>query len=133
MGIDPDLDEVIAEVAAAHGLDAGTIPDAVVIVGVGLLHEAMPLLKRSEFDSHARWLPVLADAFVEWARREHGVGRGKVMDALLNPVDNREDAARAGVGVEPGGEASAVNPPRPQCPPLLRPPRIDGTPDNGKQ
>lgn len=102
MGIDPDLDEVIAEVAAAHGLDATTIPDAVVIVGVGLLHEAMPLLKRSEFDSHARWLPVLADAFVEWARREHGVGRGKGMEALINPVDTREDAARVEVSVEPG-------------------------------
>jgi hypothetical protein len=73
MGPDPDIDEVIAEVAAAQGMDAETIPDTVIAVGAVLLHEAMPLLRRSEFDSLARWLPVLADAFVEWARRTNRV------------------------------------------------------------
>jgi hypothetical protein len=73
MRSDPDIDDVIAEVAAAHGMDADTIPDTVVAVGAVLLHEAMPLLKRSEFDHLARWLPVLADAFVEWARRTNRV------------------------------------------------------------
>lgn len=116
MDIDPDIDEVIAEVAAAHGLDATTIPDTVGMVGAALLHEAMPLLKRSEFDSHAQWLPVLADAFVEWARREHRVGRGQVVEALVNPVDIGEAASRAGVGVEPGagdagGQAAATTMP----------------------
>jgi hypothetical protein len=74
MSTDPDIDEVIAEVAAAQGLDAANIPDAVIAVGGVLLHEAMPLLKPSEFDGLACWLPVLADAFVEWARRTNRVG-----------------------------------------------------------
>jgi len=73
---DPDIDEVIAEVAAAQGLDAASIPDAVIAVGGVLLHEAMPLLKRSEFDDLALWLPVLADAFVEWARRTNRISPG---------------------------------------------------------
>ncbi|HZX08264.1 hypothetical protein [Kribbella sp.] len=67
----PDIDVVLAEVAAKHGLDVTDIPDAVIAVGTGLLHEAMPLLRGPEFDTHAQWLPVLAEAFVEWARREH--------------------------------------------------------------
>jgi hypothetical protein len=76
MGTEPDIDDVIAEVAAAHGLDASSIPKAVIEVGVVLLHEATPLLKTTDFDVLARWLPVLADAFVEWARRTHQVSPG---------------------------------------------------------
>jgi len=70
-GVDQDVDHVIAGIAAMHGLDATMMPDTVLAVGTVLLHDAMPLLKAPAFDSYSPWLPVLAAAFVEWARREH--------------------------------------------------------------
>lgn len=66
-----DLDHLIAEMAAARGLDSAAMPAEVLDVGATLLHDAMPLLAAPVWATHARWLPVLAEAFVEWACREH--------------------------------------------------------------
>ncbi len=68
---EPDVDEVIAKTATEHGLDPNAMPPIVLKVGVTLLRESMPLLRADTFGHAAHWLPVLAEAYVKWAREIH--------------------------------------------------------------
>ncbi|PXY25444.1 hypothetical protein [Prauserella muralis] len=66
-----DTDQIIAEVAADYGLGWADPPQYVVDVGVHVLHDAMPLLKRDAFPTGSLWLRIFTQAFIEWARAEH--------------------------------------------------------------
>ncbi|MFC4005539.1 hypothetical protein, partial [Prauserella oleivorans] len=60
-----DIDQIIAEVAADYGLDWAGPPQYVVDVGVHVLRDAMPLLKRDAFPTGSLWVRTFTQAFIE--------------------------------------------------------------------